>query len=260
MDVSLNDTNKLLLGTGEFALSPGATSVADAAAKGFYDFGNITAFRLESSLEKKEHIGSYRGIRREDKSVGTLGKVEYLITCDEWDQQKLIYALMGVDAGEITQAAAVAANGDELAFGTTAAVIDRWYPLTISGARVYKITTLTIATLVEDTDFVVDKIAGRVRFLTAQAADLTPVISAPEIASGDDLLKIITPLDNFIVEGYGELNVFDEDHTDVPRIQHRNFSCDVSLDSGGDINGENFATVALRVKVTGTVGQVLSAE
>ena len=80
----LHSVAALLIGTGEFSFSEGAVSAADAKAKGFVDFGNISAFTPNITAESQEHVGSYRGVRRVDKTVTTKASLDYSLKCDEW--------------------------------------------------------------------------------------------------------------------------------------------------------------------------------
>lgn len=262
-DPTLRNLNANILGTGEFSFSPGATSLADARAKGFIDFGNVKVLTPQPKIDTIDHKGSYRGKLITDKKFATGALLVYGIVSDEFDRNKYKIAVGGIDATNFTQGAQVAQNGDVLHFDTTAAVIGRWYDLLISGAHAMELTALTIATLVENTDFVVDYKAGRVRFLTAQAVARTPVITANAVVAGNAAnLKGITPLDTLITSGYGRIAVYDDTHANKLVYLHEDFSCQVYLDGNGlkGFDGTTINEINLGIQVGNILGTLYTAE
>lgn len=256
-DVQVHDLDALLLATGEFKFSDGATSVADAGAKGFRDIGNLVLVGLTPEKQEVSHKGSYRGVRRKDKTFIIEAGLKYKLQADELGPKNLMFALFGEETTGFTQSAQTAVSGDAFNFDTVAAVIGFWYPLTISGARVREITTVTIATLVEGTDFELDKKLGLIRFLTAQSVDRTPVITAPAVTAGSTAaLTGITPLAETVRRGYGELALFNDNHPNDLVLHHTGFACDVYFDSMDDITGEEVTKQTLIVEVTTPVGTV----
>ena len=263
MPVTNNNLNAILVGTGEFSFCDGATTVAQASAKGFLDFGNITAFGLTSATDKQEHEGSYRGLKTIDKTFVTKTQIGYKLTCDEWEANKLQFLFFGTRGDATTQAALEADDADPLAFSVqNPAAVELWYDLRIDGKRVRNLTTVTIAAKVEGTDFVVDKLLGRVKFLTAQTAALTPALTAPAIAVGDaHSFHTITPLTNARRSGIGRLVCFDDSDTNRVIFEHDGFSCDVFLESApGSVDGKKAADFSLQVQVTTLPGTVFSRE
>ena len=256
-DVQVHDLDALLLATGEFKFSPGATSVADAAAKGFRDFGNVVLIGLTPDKQTLEHKGSYRGVRRKDKTFIIEAGLKYKLQLDELSAENMKLALFGEDTTDFTQSSQTAQNGDAFNFDTVAPVLGRWYPLTISGARVREITTVTISGKTEGTDFELDKKLGLIRFLTAQSADLTPVITAPAVTAGSTAsLQGITPLAETVQRGYGELALFNDNHPNALVLHHVGFACDVYFESMDDITGEEVSKLTLTVEVTTPVGTI----
>lgn len=252
----------LSFSTGEFSFARNATSASDAQARGYYDFGNIVAASIAPELEKLEHKGSYRGIRRTDRTVMTETKLQYQIKVDELDREKLLFAVLGTATTNHSQAELTADDGADLEFSEVPAVPGKWYDLkTIAGARVRNVTTVTFATLTEgeDEDFVVDKRLGRVRFTSPISSDLTPVITAPAIATADGM-KGIDPLTNTIQRGYGRLSLFDDAHPDKLIYDHVDFSCEISFESMNEQDGQNFGEITLNVLVTDQPGKVYTAE
>lgn len=258
----LHNLTALLIGTGEFTFSEGATSAADAQSRGWLDFGNIVAFTPEAALTKEEHMGSYRGVRRADKTIITENGFSWKLRCDEWNRKNLEILFSGSSATAHTQLIQTAASGQAFAFDVVAAKIGYWYDLkTAAGLRLFDITTVTIATKVEGTDFEIDEKLGRIRFLTAQAAALTPVITAPAIVAGASAsFRGITPLQDPVKQGYGRLYLYDQDDTNKLVLAHLDFSCEVTMDSASEIDGTSFTDMTLDVKIGSEVGVVYLRE
>lgn len=259
--MNTRNTDALMNATGEFSFSPGATTSATAQATGYLDFGNIVAIGLNPSSETLEHEGSYRGKRTVDKTVVIKAGFEYTVKVDEFDVEKLKLALFGNDGTDFTQTVKSSQAIDALAFGTTAAVLNRWYDILVSGVRVREMTALTITGKTENTDFVVDYKAGRVRFLTAQSSNLSGTVSAPAVtAGGNSAFQALTPLQTYRRTGIGRLMLFDDAHPNVLVYDHHDFGCEVLVDSMDEMDGKKFGVMTLKVKVTSPVGTVYSAE
>lgn len=253
-----HNTKALTIATAEFSFSHNATSAADAQARGYLDLGNIKSINPGTEPTKQEHFGSYRGIRRSDKTVVTQDKISYKVVVDELNKKNLEILLGGTSIGEFSQAALTAAAGTVLGFTATPAVIGKWYDiLTAAGAQLRRLTTVTIATKVEGTDFELDLTLGRVRFLTAQAADLTPTITCAAITSGSATgFENFTPLLEAVKTGYGRVVMFDTQSGETVVYDHYGFNCDVAVDSVSDIDGEKFTEITLTVTVKDVVGVV----
>lgn len=254
-----HNLNALLIGTGEFSFSKDATSAANAQIRGWVDFGNIVAFTPEADNKAEEHVGSYRGVRRIDKRAITQTKLQYKLKNDEWNISNLRLLFGATDTTGHTQLIHSALAGQTLGFTANPAVIGRWYDIkTAAGLRLRKLTTVTIAAKVEGTDFVLDLKMGRVKFLTAQAADLVPTITAPAIVAGtDDAFLGLLPLQAPVQSGYGKLICFDQYNPNTVVLEHENFSCDLSIDSASEVGGTGFTDLTLTVTITSDVGVVL---
>jgi hypothetical protein len=257
-----HNLDALLIGTGEFSFSPDAASAADARAKGYQDFGNVLAFTPSVEPSSEEHVGSYRGVRRKDRTVTTETKLQYQLRLDEWNLKNLEIMLGGAATTGFTQAAISAAAGEVLGFTATPAVIGRWYELrSAAGAPLRAITTVTIATKVEGTDFEVDLLLGRIRFLTAQAADLTPTLTVAAIVAGSEgAFRGLIPMADPVKAGFGRLVVFDQYDANKVVLDHRDFSCDVAIESVSEVDGTGFTDMTLNVNVTSVPGVVYVRE
>ncbi len=112
-------------------------------------------------------------------------------------------------------------------------------------------TTVTYRTvLIANTDFVKDTRLGRVRFLTAQTADVYPVVTSTAIVEGDSAnLRGMTPLNGLISEGYGRIILKDPRLATRPAFKHEGFKCSVRAETGGDFDGKKIAEFDLNIAV-----------
>jgi hypothetical protein len=245
----------LVIGIGEFSFSPGAVSVADALTKGYLDFGNVVALTPNVESTKEEHFGSYRGVRRKDKTIVTENRLDYQLRCDEWNKKNVEIAFGATEGSVFTQAALSAVAGATLGFTAVPAVIGRWYELrTSAGARLRNLTTVTIATKVEGTDFVLDLLLSRIKFLTAQAADLVPTITCSAITAGQANSGFqFTPLADPVKQGYGRLTIYDQNDNNKVIYDHYEFACEISVETVAEIDGTSINEMTITVSVTGDV-------
>jgi hypothetical protein len=259
-----HNTNALLLGTGEFNFSDGATTAVEAKLAGFRDFGNMTTFTLAPESTKVEHKGSYRGTKRTDRTRITEAKLVYQLKLDEWTLQNLLYIFYGDENedADFTQEAIASTSADAIAASSDSPLLaGNWYDIEKSSVRVRHLTSVTVTSKVEGTDFIVDYNLGRIRFLANQTSSVTPTIVAPAIAVGSEkAMKAITPLTSAKRSGIGRLYVFDDDADNQIIMQHEDFGCDISLTGNVDGGSDNFTEFTLEVLVTDPVGTVLSRE
>lgn len=258
----VRNLNAVRLGTGEVLFSPGATSVADAQSKGYVDLGNIVNISSEPENEMLEHEGSYRGIKRVDARRVIKSDFAYKIQADEISHEQLLLFLLGVAGTPFTQSALVSESGQALAFDSVAAVPNRWYNLyDSSGNRVREITSVTIATKTENTDFFLDKKTGRIRFAVAESTSLTPVIDAPAVSSSDTgYLKNVQVLQETIKTGYGRVMIFDDSNANKLVYDHVDFSCQVMTEGSLEFDGKKFTELTLKMTVTDEKGGVFHKE
>lgn len=255
-----HNLNALLIGTGEFSFSEGATSAANAQVRGWLDFGNMQSFSVEPDITKEEHVGSYRGVRRTDKTVVTKQQIKYKLKLDEFNLKNVERMFGGSSTTGHTQAIISAVAGETFGFTANPGVIGKWYDIKKStGARLRNLTSVTMSIGTEGTNFVLDLKMARIKFLTAQASDNVPTITCAAIVAGDAYSFLgITPLLAPVLSGYGKLIVFDQYSSNIIVMEHENFSCDVSLDGNAEINGTGFSELSLDILVTDTVGTVLT--
>lgn len=252
-----HNLDAILVGTGEFSFSEGATSLADAAAKGYIDVGNVRSIAIQPEKEMVSHYGSYRGIRKKDKTIVTQSDLKYLVRLDEWKLDNLLFLFYGTKKTALTQAAISSATAiDDLEFSATAGVVGRWYPLLNNGVPVREILTLTIPTLTEGTHYELDKKLGRIRFLSEQSADLTPTVTTAEITA----LQTLEPLKKLSREGYCRLTLWDQHDTDILVLDHDGFKGEISINNQPEIAGDAEAELELLVEVIEVGGNVYIRE
>lgn len=101
----MSNPNLLLIGTGDFSLITGATTIPETEAA--YDaagamFGNLKTFSFQNQAETKEHFGSYRGVRILDKVFTTQLRLGYLLQLEEVDDRLVETLFYGSASGEQT--------------------------------------------------------------------------------------------------------------------------------------------------------------
>lgn len=264
-NTNLQNIRSMVIGTtAEFSFAENATSAAAAGDVSFpfKDFGNLTVVDVDSSIETEARIISTRGIRRQISNEPTLSKLGFKLKSNEADPQKLGYAFNASITGAFTQSALSAVSGQALNFATSPAVIGQWYQLrTSGGVAVRNCTAVTIATKIENTDFVLDLLLGRVRFLTAQAASLTPTLTVSAVTADPSTLAmtVLNPMQTAIRRGYGRLSFFDRDATNKVFLDYVDFNCEVTLEGSGlnSQDGKSAAEVSLMVTVLDVQGSLL---
>jgi len=239
--------------SGQFSLAIGATSKAAAQLVGYADFGNLVSFSLKSKGTVKEHIGSYNGVRRIDKTAVTETRVGYQIKSDESSAQNMRFALYGSPGANITQTIRTAAAADAIA----SPVKGVWYDLLIGGVRIRELTVVASSVGVEDTDYVVDYKLGRIRAVTATGFG-TLTLTAPAIVATDPTsLKTITPNTTPIVRGMGRMICYDDDGTLV--FDHHDFYCEVYPEGDPAFDGTKETEITCNINVLTPVGTFGSA-
>ena len=250
--------NALLVATVEFAFADGALTAALAQAAGYRDVGNVIDLTPKFDPTVLDHYGSYRGIRRKDASLVTQQKLEFTVKLDQWDQQKVEWMLGSSTGTAHTQVIRSAYSGDSWAFNTTPSGTVLWYDVLISGARTRKLTTVTIATLTEGTDFEVDLELGRVRFLVTQSAARVPVITCAAITAADaGYFAGLKPMQVVKKTGFGRITCYDQNTANPVVWDYVDFSCDVTCESASNIDGKKEGEISVKVAVTDTVGNFL---
>lgn len=222
--IDIANANAAPIGSGIFLFCPGAESVSEIVANGGYQHhGSIEAWDLQPAAETVAVKISKGGQRLTGRNLVTGRTFAYGITHDELNEYVIRHMTGGGAPTQSTQAELSTDNADTLGFTANPATIGNWYQLSVSGAPVHALGTVTVAGKTEGTDFEVDYDNGMIRFLTAQSSDLTPVLTADQITtSSTTSRKQFTPFSESGVQGMACLYIFDqEDRETIWR--HENF-------------------------------------
>jgi hypothetical protein len=241
--------------TAEFSFAENAPAafLAGGVAFPFRDFGSLTVVDFDNKIETTPRMVSTRTGNQQIGEVVTQKMTSFKLKSNEADPYKMQMAFSGTDAGAVTQAALSAVAGEALDFSVSPATT-LWYQLrTTAGVQLHNITTVTIATLVENTDFIIDKIGGRIRFITPQTVSRTPIITCGVVPTIDGNIQwnSIVPLSKPLRKGYGRLMLFDTDPTNPLAMDWINFNCEITLEGTGfnTIDGKTAAEVMLKVNI-----------
>lgn len=259
---TLHHTRAEIQGTVQFLFAEGATTRAEALAKGFTDLGNFLGMETKGEAAKTPVVKCYRGVSRESYNIPGLLKQGYdLQTAEVADSRKLKFALFGSPLDAFAQAALADVEIDALNFTAVQPAIQHaWYPLTRTGKQVRELTGLTIATLTEGVDFLVDYKLGLIRFIDAAklpTAALKPKVSAPKIDASHPLgLRALKPMTKASWRGYGRILVWDQNDTQQLVMDHQNFSCEISLSSPFNIARDSISEMKLLVSIGDDTGEI----
>lgn len=254
--MNLKNNNAILLGTGEFRFSDGARTVAEARTRGYLDFGNIAKVSLQPEIEEAKDYSSDEGFRNLARTWVTRAEVKFNLTLSELKNENLQSLFFGTPGTQLTQAAMAAVAGTAINFSVgSPSVPNRWYDILVAGAPVRNITAVTVATLVEGTDFEVEYRLGLIRFLTAQTVARTPTVTGPQItaATAPKALNILAASQR---SGIGRLTIFDRDTVNRVFMEVVDFGCDVKITGNTEIDGQNASRMELIVSLTTPRGRV----
>lgn len=248
-----HNVNAILKCTAEFSFSEGATTAAMAGGigYGYRDVGNIDKATVKLEVEKREIKGSYRGLRKTDMHLVTSEKLSFELDSHELNAANLAWILGGTATTAFTQSIQTGVSADALVFtALIPSVSTQWYDILVSGARIRALTACTVATLTENTDFEVDYKLGRIRFITAQTASRTPVITAPAITSADaGYFTAMIPMENTSRNGFGRLTFYDENTGNRVPIDYTDFKCEILAETNLEFDPESEANIKITVTV-----------
>lgn len=253
LDTDLHNTRAEIQGTVSLMGRIGAISKADAITKGLVDFGNWLGAEFKNEANKEARLKAFRGVvRRVGHTAGMISLGYELTSREVADARKFKFALLGTEATPFTQAALAAVNGDAIVFSVGApSKPGVWYPLLYGGVHVHNLTTVTIATLTEGVNFILDKQLGLVRFLTEQTANRVPVLTGPAIdAAHKDYMLGVQPQTNVVYSGYWSLFAHDQDPNNNLVMRHEWFSADLSVTSWPKIDHSGQSELKVELAVT----------
>lgn len=251
--VPAHNVNAILKCTAEFSFAENATTAAMAGGVGYgyRDIGNVDKSTVKLEVEKREIKGSYRGIRKTDKHLVTQEKMSFDLDSHELNAHNLSILFGGSATTGFTQSAQTAQSADALVFSSgSPSDSSKWYDIRLSGARLRSLTTVTISTLTEGTDFEVDKKLGRIRFLTQQTASRTPVVTCPAITAADaTAFTAFVPMENTSRNGIGRLTFYDENNDNRVALDYVDFKCEILAEANLEFDPESEANIKITVTV-----------
>jgi|GEM_PF-1727300 len=253
LDQDLHHTRAEIQGTVQLLGIIGAVSRADAIAKGLLDYGNFLGAEIKAEANKQPRVKAARGVARNIGHTAGLISMGYELSTKELaDKRKFRFALLGKESAPFTQAALAAVNSTAIAF--TADLPSKegvWYPLLYNGSRVYALTSVTIAGKTEGVDFVADLKLGLIRFLVAQTANVTAVLTGPAIdAAHKEYLVGVEPMTNVVYSGYWSLFSFDQNPENNLVFRHELFSGDLSITAWPKFDHENQSELKIQIDIT----------
>lgn len=117
------------MATRDYTLGKGKVLFKKSGDAAYLDLGNAPAFTVNTTIEKIEHFSSRSGLSKKDLEVITKLTMAGSFTLDEPNGENLGMFFMS-DAGA---EAAAQAGGSTAAASIANIVLDRWYPMTLSG-------------------------------------------------------------------------------------------------------------------------------
>ncbi|AHF92491.1 hypothetical protein OPIT5_29280 [Opitutaceae bacterium TAV5] len=264
---TLHHTTADLVGTVQLLFSAGATTRAQALARGYLDMGCFNGAEFKAEVAKTEVIKSYRGRSFLARNIPGIMKHGYDLATNEFsDARKIRFALLGEDTDPFTQLALPATEVDPLVFSVQApAIHNLWYPVTRTTGgvtrQIREIEALTFPDLVEGVDFIVDPKLGLVRFINAAAlpvAEIAPTVTAPAITGADHPLglKAVKPLTRGSYSGYARFLIWDGNEQQPLVMDHQDFSCELSLSGPPTISRDSLSELKILVTITHDQGLV----
>lgn len=237
--------------TKDFKLGRGKVHFAEIDSttgkpKGFRAVGNAPGLTVTLETEKLEHISSLEGLRTIDKELVISQKMSISLILDEINFQNLAIFFSG-QSTTFTNSGGSAITGSG---NVTVVRQGEWYDLyagaTGTGERIYDIGVVTIVGSVENTDFEVDRVMGRIFII--QGGNITPgAIDVDVAANGSaaatlDEVRGLTTTNVSVAMKFIEENAAFSDHLTEYQFHQ------VSLTAEGDhglISGEEVAQMTL---------------
>jgi hypothetical protein len=267
--LDISDTGQIphnrseISGSVQLLFCEGATTLAEARAKGFQDMGVFLGVEIKTedkSIEvKKAKEGKVFTAYRLGGEV-TIGLE--LTTKELADMRKARYLLLGADKPAFTQAALAAVAtctiGD---FANVPGEAGRDYQiLDAAGNPVRSITTLLIDGMVEGQDFIVQKQTGLVRFteaasIPAEALDCT-VTAAAITTESEEYMESLEAMQVPRRKGFAQILVWDNDQGSNLVMEFEPRLVEIASTGGFKVDAENVAEAKLTVNFSSTEGIV----
>jgi hypothetical protein len=256
-----------LVGTVQLLFSHGASTRAQANARGYLDMGCFNGAEFKTEVANTEVIKSFRGRSYLARNIPGIMKHGYDLATNEFsDARKIRFALLGEEADAFTQLPLTAVEADQLLFSAGApAILNLWYPVTRTAGgitrHIREIEALALPGLTEGVDFLVDPKLGLVRFINGASlpvAAITPTVTAPSIAGTAHplALKAVKPLSRGSYSGYARFLIWDGNEIQPLVMDHSDFSCEISLSGPPTISRDSLSEIKILVTITHDQGIV----
>lgn len=116
------------MATRDYTLGKGKVLFKPEGQSGYIDLGNAPAFAINATIDKLEHFSSREGLSTKDLEVITKLGMGGSFTLDEPNSENLRMFVMSTAAVDAPQN-----SGTTAATSIANIVLDRWYPLTVTG-------------------------------------------------------------------------------------------------------------------------------
>lgn len=128
------------MATRDYTLGKGKVLFKPEGQEGYIDLGNAPAFAVNLAIDKLEHFSSREGLSQKDLEVITKLGVAGSFTLDEPNAENLRMFVMSTAATVSAQG-----SGSTPADPITNLVLDRWYPMTLTGSGTASVSAAGIA-------------------------------------------------------------------------------------------------------------------
>ena len=268
----MSSTDNSVYGTGQFRLHyTNVSNPAQALLGPAYAFGNEAKITVNPEAEQSKIVRNNRGVNRISGNPTKEFKVSYEIEISELTYNGLARGLFmdqttPSDNARSAQATQAIVTLDFRTSQSKTHHLDRWYDLSNSSLRFQHLNSAALTgalasygaaadstTLLEGTDYELDKVLGRVRFLKAIDDQISGSVNFSEITSSSEIYgKVQTPLAANMLSGIGVIDVWEDSEL---IWKHEGFACDLIPNGDIDFNSD-LSTVKLRANAKVPMGNL----
>lgn len=269
----MQTTDNSVYGTGQFRLHYTSTSDPAQSLLGpAYSFGNEAKITANIEAEQSKIPRNNRGINRVSGNPTKAFKVAYEIELSQLTYNGLARAFFmdqttPSDNVRTAQATQAIVGFDFRSSQSKTHHLNRWYDIATSSLRYQHINSVALTgallaygasadstTLLEGTDYELDKTLGLVRFLKAIDDQISGTVNYSAITTSSAVYsKVQGPLASNKLSGIGAIDVWEEGQL---IWKHEGFACDVFPNGDIDFNSD-LSTVKLRVNAKAPMGNLL---
>lgn len=268
----MTDTAQSRYGTGSFRLHYKNTDVPATSLLGpAYDFGNEAKITINPETEQSKITRNNRGLNRIQGNPTTSFKVSYDIEVSQltWNAMARVFFMTQSNPSDNVRTAQAGQSIVALDFRTASGLThhkDRWYDISTSSLRYQHVNSVALVgiqssygaaadstSLLEGTDYELDKTMGCVRFLKAIDDVISGSVNYSEITSASAVYgRVAVPLEQNMLSGIGAIDVWEDGKL---IWKHEGFGCDVFPNGDVDFNSE-LSMVKLKVNAKVPMGNI----